>query len=321
MSEGDSGGPLSRVLRAAGGHGLLELLGDRLTGSDLTTLLLEVLRRRAGRLRAADVMRQYERDRFVAPGPVPFERLRDVEQTLLAALPREFEMITLSPLAPFGAHSALATVDQNKIVSTVRASDVAADPTNGLALEAARRRRDLLRGDPRSPTPVRLAATQRVVRAQAFDGPGMPAHFHQFALVTDGRDGGNYSFETMNALEHLRYLSGALLVLDATSVEIALTPLAESVAAAAETIGEAVSALDRVRLCDPVPASGSYYESMRFKVFATFGDECAEVGDGGFVNWTQQLVGSNKERLAISGLGLDRIATLHDAPGGPDPAP
>ena len=321
MTEDDTGGPLARVLRAAGGQGLLELLGDRLAGSDLTTLLLEVLRRRAGRLRAADVMRQYERDRFVAPGLVPFTRLRDVEQALLAALPGEFGMVTLSPLAPLGAHSALATVDQNRIVSTVRASEVAADPTNALALEAACRRRELLRADSRSQTPVRLAATQRVVRGQAFEGPGMLAHFHQFALVTAGRDRGNYSFETTHALEHIRYLSGALLVLGATSVEIALTPLDELVGTAVETIGEAISALDRVRLCDPVPTAGSYYETMRFKVFAIFGDERAEVGDGGFVNWTQQLVGSNKERLAISGLGLDRIATLRDAADGPDTAP
>src|ERR1700724_2697447 len=98
MSEGDRGGPLARVLGAAGGQGVLELLGDRLAGAGLAALVLAVLRRRAGRLRAVDVMRQYERDRFVAPGPVPFTRLRDVEQTLLAALPREFEMITLSPL-------------------------------------------------------------------------------------------------------------------------------------------------------------------------------------------------------------------------------
>lgn len=321
MPEGDRDGPLERVLRLVGGQEMLEVLGDRLAGADLTTLLLAVLRRRAGRLSAADVMRQYERDRFVAPGLVPFARLREVEEALLAALPSQFEMVTLSPLAPLGAHSAFATVDQNRVVSTVRSTDVAADPTNALALEAGRRRRELLQDSPRSQTPVRLAATQRVVRGQAMPGPGLLAHFQQFALVTAGRDRGNYSFEAIHALEHVRYLSRALLSLGATSVEIALTTLATAAGPAAKAIGDALSALDHVRLTDPVATGGSYYESLRFKVFATFADERAEVGDGGFVNWTQKLVGSNKERLVISGLGIDRIATLRqplDRPNAPD---
>lgn len=149
-------------------------------------------------------------------------------------------------------------------------------------------------------------------------GPGLVAHFQQFALVTAGRDSGNYSFEAIHALEHVRYLFGALLSLGATSVEIALTTLAVSAGPAALEIAEAVSTLDCVRLADPVAAGGGYYENMRFKVFATFGDERAEVGDGGFVNWTQKLVGSNKERLVISGLGVDRIATLYEPSDRPD---
>ena len=52
------------------------------------------------------------------------------------------------------------------------------------------------------------------------------------------------------------------------------------------------------------------------------GEERKEAGDGGIVNWTQQLAGSSKERVAISGLGLglDRIETLGEARGGPDAA-
>jgi hypothetical protein len=310
MREVGAGGPLGRVLRAVGGSAMLDLLGERLSGADLTTLLLEVVRRRAGRLSAADVMRQYERDRFVVPGPVALARLREVERRLLAALPSEFELIALSPLAPLGAHSALATVDQNRVVTTVRGSEVAADPTNGLALEAARRRRLLLHEDSRSHVPVRLAATQRVVRAQAFDGPGLLAHFEQLGLVTAGRDIGNDWFETTHALEHIRVLATAVRALGADTVEVALTTLAPSLARAAATIASAVSMLDGVRVIDPVVDGGSYYGRLRFKIYGTFAGERAEVGDGGLVNWTQRLVGSRKERLVISGLGIDRIATL-----------
>jgi hypothetical protein len=53
----------------------------------------------------------------------------------------------------------LETVNQHKIVTAIRACKVAADPTNALALEAAVRRMSPAHGK------VRLAATQRVVRA------------------------------------------------------------------------------------------------------------------------------------------------------------
>jgi hypothetical protein len=35
-----------------------------------------------------------------------------------------------------------------------------------------------------------------------------------------------------------------------------------------------------------------------------------EIGDGGFTDWTQQLVASSKERLLISGVGVDRLAAV-----------
>jgi hypothetical protein len=53
---------------------------------------------------------------------------------------RRREVVLLAPLVLLGAHSALGPVSQNNVVSTVRACEVAADPTNALALEAASRR-------------------------------------------------------------------------------------------------------------------------------------------------------------------------------------
>jgi hypothetical protein len=65
----------------------------------------------------------------------------------------------------------VATVDPRNVIATVRGSEVAADPTNALALEASHRRSLTLSTNPRSNAPIRLAASQRVVRAQAFNGP------------------------------------------------------------------------------------------------------------------------------------------------------
>ena len=55
----------------------------------------------------------------------PVER---VEDALLAACPANVDVVALAPLAPFGAHSAIATVDQNNVVTGIRNTEVAADP-------------------------------------------------------------------------------------------------------------------------------------------------------------------------------------------------
>jgi len=129
---------LRRVLERAGVPGLLELLSEGLEGADLTTLLLEAHRRRAARLTPATVLARYGSDRFVGPGATAFGEMRRAEDAFLRALHPGFEMLVLAPVLPLGAHSAIAAVDQNKVVATIRGSEVAADPTNALALDALR---------------------------------------------------------------------------------------------------------------------------------------------------------------------------------------
>lgn len=301
--------PLARVLREAGGQEILDVLGRRLSGADLTTLLLEVFRQRAARLAPADVLRQYTNDRFAAPAEVPFRGLRRAEELLLSAIPKEFELVTLSPVAPLGTHSVVSTVDQNKVVSSVRGSEVAADPTNGLALEAAVRRRSALRDDPRATTPVRLAAIQRVVRGQQFAGAGRFAHFSLLAVVSAGRDTGDLAFERQHLAEHLTLIAAALCRAGAQQVQIRLTLLDPRFTGVGQAIRESIQ--DAEVVDDPGRTSGrGYYTGLCYKVFAAYGDEAFELGDGGFVTWTQQLLGNQKERLLISGVGIDRLATL-----------
>jgi hypothetical protein len=57
------------------------------SGTDLTTLLLEVFRRRANRLTPAEVMSRYRTDRFVAPDSADITALHRTEDMLLSALP------------------------------------------------------------------------------------------------------------------------------------------------------------------------------------------------------------------------------------------
>src|SRR5260221_9885770 len=178
---------LRRVISAAGGSELLEMLADELSGADLTTLLLEVFRRRAERMSPADVMRRYRTDRFVAPGQVKAPALRRAEDVMLGALPPGFEVLTLAPVLPLGAHTVAAGVDPRNILAPVRGSAVAADPTNGLALEAAVRRADVQRRAPRSAEPVRLAAGPRATPAHLFTRPVSFAHFQPLRVGPPGR--------------------------------------------------------------------------------------------------------------------------------------
>jgi hypothetical protein len=300
---------LRRVLREAGDPGLVDRLAA-LAGSDLTTVLLEVQRRRASRITPAEIMRNYGRDRFAAPAAVGFGPQRRVEDAMLAALPAGFEVLTLAPVLPLGAVSAVATVDPRNVIATVRGSEVAADPTNGLALEAAARRRRALAAQPRSAGLVRLAATQRVARAQQLRGPVSFAHFQLLGAVTAGRDTGGHAFERDAVTAHLGSAAAGLRRLGASRIRLELTCLDPAMSEVTAVAAAALAAAEAVEVADaPQRRSGrGYYTGLCFKVHVAFGGPELEVGDGGFTDWTAQLLGSRKERLLISGYGLDRIA-------------
>ena len=111
-------------------------------------------------------------------------------------LPADVAGVELSPVVPFGTCSAVAPVSQNRIVTTMRASEVLSDPTNALAVEAAARRRRR--------SEVHLAAAHRVLRAQDFGGDAS-AHFRLFALVSSARDTGSGDTQARLLVRHLTY--------------------------------------------------------------------------------------------------------------------
>jgi hypothetical protein len=284
-------GPGRRVLSGPGGTAADVLAA--LPGADLTTVQLEVARRRAKRLAPADVLRRHRDDRFVAASPLPFASLRRIEDALLGTA-SGFDLVTLAPVVPLGTHSVVTGLAQHRVVPTGRGTEVAADPTTGLALEAAVRRS--------SGAVVRLATVQRVVRAQPVPA-GLFAHFSLFGAVTAGRDEGNLAFERAALVEHARLMVAGCRALGATAVSLGVTVLDPRFE----------DLLDDVPT-HPFPeregGRGGYYEGLCFKVYASFGGELFEVGDGGFTPWTRRLLGNAKERSMTSGLGIDRLATL-----------
>jgi hypothetical protein len=300
---------LARVSRSLPSGAIDALAG--LPGADLTTVMLEIARRRAERSTAAEVLRRYERDRFVRPGEVDPASIRLVERRLFGGLPPGFEEVALAPLTPIGTHR-IAGVAQSRLVTTDRPKEVAADPTNALALEAALRRRALMRTDPRSPEPVRLAASQRVVRAQRFEGEASFAHFQLFGFLTAGRDTGNLAFERDALTTHLRYLAETIGSLTGLVARLTLTALSRPrMEPVLEAVAGTFASDDRTEVAyDPERSAGrDYYEAACFKIHVLRPEEGPmEVADGGFVAWTQQLLASRKERLLISGIGVERLA-------------
>jgi len=278
-----------------------------LPGADLTTVMLEIARRRVDALDPSDVLRRYETDRFVRPGAVDPAAVRRIEDTLIAALPPRFETVALSPVVPLGAHR-IAGVDQSRVLTTVRSNEVAADPTNALALEAAVRRRRALDDDPRASVPVHLAAAQRVTRGQRFEGEGVFSHFVILGLVTAGRDTGDLSFEREAVVEHVALAADAIRRVTGSNVVVELTDLAEGrMTDVSTSVRDALADTD-VRDRPDREAGRAYYDRFCFKAYAIADGEPFEVADGGLVDWTQRLVPSRKERLMISGLGVERLA-------------
>ncbi len=236
-----------------------------------------------------------------------------------------FTSVALSPLCPLGTVSAVATADQNKMVTTVRTTEVVADTTNVLALECAVRRREALRS-------IRAHAGGsgwRPFTGWCAPRPSpdrdMAAHFTLLGLCTAGRDEGSFAFETtalaeqigvhLDILDDVRVLGHRVAavrvsITDLTAgrhrgalLENVLDPLTQAYPGTAFAFDD-----DRVH-------GRGYYRDACFEIRATTpaGDDL-NLGDGGFVTWSADLLGNAKERLLTSGLGLERLSACFGPP-------
>jgi hypothetical protein len=290
------------------GKEAFDALAEGLSASELWSLLLEVLERRATSRTPAQLLQQWERDGFVQPAYIDQRTLVELDALLLAAA-APFEALELSPLAPLGSCSVVGLASQNKIVSALRGTEVISDPTNVLALECARR----LRRDPG--LVVRLTTCHRCVRAQEVPKqPGFAQHFRIFVMVTAGRERQDHAFVVEALLEHVRTHLGALDRLEQhgygfpdRSVTILATAaraaLGDRIAAALNGNGARVV---RAELQHP------YYHGLRFMISArsTNGDQLPLI-DGGAFDWLAQLTSNRRLVLVASGMGAQLAPYLY----------
>ena len=282
-----------------------DALASGMPASEVWSLLLGVLEERAKQRTPANLRQQWERDRFVQPCYVDQRTLNELDGHLLAAA-AAFEAVELSPLAPLAVSSAVALASQNKIVSTIRGTEVVSDPTNVLALECAKR----LQANPSAH--VRLTTNHRCVRAQPFPKlPGFAAHFRMFCLVSAGHERGSHGFLVDAVSEHVRTQLAALARLEQhgyafreRKVKLLATERFET---HADRIAATIAGTPLIR----APLEHGYYDGIRFNVMVTApsGDEIPFI-DGGAFNWLGKLMSNDKMVFVASAMGSQLAAFL-----------
>ena len=285
-------------------------LARDLPPSELWSLLLSVAEQRAAQRAPANVQQQWERDRFVAPAYIDQRTLNELDGHLLRAA-AAFEALELSPLAPLGSCSAIGLASQNKVVSTIRGTEVVADPTNLLALESARRlRRDASQS-------IRLATNHRCVRAQAVPNlPGFAAHFRMFCMSSAGHERKDQELLVGSLSEHIQTHLCALNLLERHGYAfpdriIKILATADR-RAPAERVANSITSLPVVL----ETLTHDYYDGLRFMISARCSSgEHMPLIDGGCFDWLRKLTSNDKLVFVASGLGSQLAAYVYRLSG------
>lgn len=302
---------VQRILRAINEPDLLNKLAG-LSASDFNSLLLELYRSRAGKLAPSDVMKNMQSNRYVMPSAINPAAYHGFEAELLSqAEGQNIKGVLLSPAALLGSCSVFGCVDQNNVLSAGKGTETLSDPTNMLAIIIADK---IKKGEIDNKTPVHYCATARVTRGQAFVGRRSFPHFGIFCIVSSGKDSGSYACERDMLVKQLAYYKHLFSV----QFNAQLSAVLRKRSGYTDNDGFFARMTELIKtelpdvpiVLDEEHADNAYYKGINYKIYMHIGDEKIEIGDGGFVDWTQKLLGSKKERCLISGIGLDRMLML-----------
>ena len=308
-------GDLRRILRKLSENrdhaDLLALLTEQIPASDLNTLLLKLFHEKVKQSSPGDLLNRYHSNRFVRPAEVDILKLKQLEMDVLTAAKSHGVLpIQLSPVAPLGCASIVGPVDQNKVISALRGTEVVSDATNLMAMHIA----DLIKYQKISREKhLRFCTTHRHVRAQFFgEDPGMLAHFHLFCMVSAGVDQGSYRFEMPALWEQIDVYRTVFKSIFRSDIEVIFSERGgyKDSSGFVSRIIDYGSKLQRNNVTiskGPPNNENRYYEGLQFTIKTAINGKDYYIGDGGFVNWTQKMTGNRKERLLISAIGLDRL--------------
>ena len=307
-----------KIEQRTGYNELIHVLSERLTGSELNSLLLEVFSRRMAKLTPPAILKQYETNRFVHPAETNYIHLLEKSVQVLKVFSKHgFLPRHLSPLSQAGSCSVMATVDQDKIVTALRNTEVLSDATNALALYIShlKKNKDTVLSRPEEH--IKFCSVQRHVRSQPTSAKGFSPHFTIGCLVSSGIDTGNYSFEKKSIGDHfiaLQEVLGSVFNVEKIYFKIqkrnGYKMGDQLVTAILDYLRSSFRTME-VRL-DEQNSENNYYKGIQFKTVIAINGNETEIADGGFVEWTQQLLNNKKERFCISGFGLELLNKLEE---------
>lgn len=312
---------VQRIAKEAGIPDLAEMMAERISPTDLQSLHLELYRLITKHRNPRNVLSDYEANRFSRPSTCDPSSILEWDRIAFSHLPSSFEAIELSTVCPLGSVSSMTGLSQDWVLTTIRNTEVVADPTNVLAMECAVRRRKLTRSHSTDSTPVNLACSHRVLRAQRYPDTSALSHFRLFSLCSAGRDTGSLRFETYAIDEHVRfYLDSLTLFLGPeTPLKVIFNDLSsgsvytEPVTDLWESVEKKYSHA-RFEFEEASSNTRKYYRSFRFHIYAVQNGERVELVDGGDTDWTQKFLNNAKERLVISAIGSERLCMKFGSP-------
>jgi hypothetical protein len=295
---------VKNVLEKTGNENLINELTTRLSQSEITTLLLALSKEITNKNTPNDILSKYESNRFVKPSELNPIKVKQVEILMLeTAEASGFSSVLLSPASPLGSCSVVAKVNQNNVISATRGLELIADNTNMLAIYLADGIKNKTIDNTKNP--VHLSATSRVTRGQMFKSDSFVPHFSLFTIVSSGKDSGSYGFEKGAITRHMEFYISYFGEKLGHKLRVSLN--------IRNGYTDKMGFIDRIycHLHEIYPyidfvvnreeTDNSYYQGVNFKI--SIND--VEIVDGGFVDWTQKLLGNKKERLLISGAGVD----------------
>jgi len=287
-------------------QGSYDALADGLSASRLWSLLLGVAEVRATRRRPAQLLEQWDGDRFVQPAIVDQRTLVDVDGHLLGAA-SVFESIELSPVAPLGVCAIMGHASQNKVLSALRGTELVADPTNVMALECARR----LHRD--AAAVVRLATSHRCIRAHPIPKRrGLTANFRIFCLASAGLERENHTFLVDAMAEQITVMLHALDQLEQHGFAFPERRITMLTTENRVELGDRIVArLGRADVARTLLEHPYYSQGLRFQIAAR-SSEGVEIPlvDGGAFDWVAKLTSNRKAVYVASGLGSQLVPLL-----------
>ncbi len=289
-----------------------KILANELSGSELNTVLLDVFNRRVQQETPSSLLQKYENNKLVKPAPL--EDVLDYKENELRTYKliagRGFKPVELSPVAQLGTSSVMATVDQKKVLTALRNTEVQADPTNAIALHYA----SLKKKGELDNKIHNYSNISRVIRTQVFDNPNFTPHFIVLALISCGRDTGSFTFEKEELLKHLTTSYEICKSFGVEKIYYEIIPC-KGYDKQSTLITESVSYVQqknsnlKIVIVEP-QHDNNYYHGFRIKQQIMIGSNTIEIADGGLLDWTQQLLNNKKERMMTFGLGIQILYQL-----------